>query len=103
MDTFRFLQFKVYKQAKVIYKNIVRVVNSLPKEWQYDLGRQIRRSALSILLNIAEGSAKKSDKELRRYLENALASTNETLAGIDIFSLTTILSLKKFLINFLPN
>lgn len=84
METFRFLNFKVYKQAKVFYKNIVRVINSLPKEWKYDLGIQIRRSTLSIILNIAEGSAKKSDKELRRYLENSIASTNEALAGIDV-------------------
>ncbi len=78
------MNFKVYKQAKVVYKNIIRVVNPLPKDWQYDLGKQIRRSALSIILNIAEGSAKKSDKEFCYCLESSITSTNETLAGMDL-------------------
>lgn len=89
-------KLQIYRQARVFYKDIIRVISLLPKEWQYDLGSQIRRSALSILLNIAEGSAKKSDKELRRYLENTIASANETLAGIDILLNNNLISKEIF-------
>lgn len=44
----------------------------------------MRRAALSISLNIAEGSAKYSDKDFKRYIENALGSTNECAACLDI-------------------
>jgi len=44
----------------------------------------MRRSALSVILNLAEGSAKKSDKDFNRYVKNSLGSINECVAGIDV-------------------
>lgn len=44
----------------------------------------MRRAALSISLNIAEGSAKYSDKDFKRFIENALGSVNESMACLDI-------------------
>ena len=44
----------------------------------------MRRSSLSVILNIAEGAGKDSDKEFNRYLNNSLGSINETAAGIDV-------------------
>jgi len=41
------------------------------------------RAALSIVLNIAEGSGKESDKELKRYFNIAIGSCYELLAGVD--------------------
>jgi four helix bundle protein len=81
--TFRFLNFKVYRDAKSFYREIVLITRKFPRE-HWELGDQIRRSALSVCLNIAEGSGKNSDKEFRRYLDNSLGSVNETAAGIDI-------------------
>lgn len=39
---------------------------------------------MSISLNIAEGSAKYSDKDFKRYVDNALGSSSECVACIDI-------------------
>ena len=83
MKTFRFLDFPVYQEAKKFYKGIIFLTKELPREY-WELGDQIRRSALSVCLNIAEGSAKRSDKDFKRYLENSLGSINETVAGLDI-------------------
>ncbi len=47
---------------------------------------QIRRAALSIVLNIAEGSSKKSDKEFARFLEISIGSVNEVVACLDIMN-----------------
>lgn len=81
--TFRFLNFKVYKDAKDFYHEIVVVIRSFPRGY-WDLGDQLRRSALSVVLNIAEGSAKKSDKDFNRYIKNSLGSINECVAGLDV-------------------
>ena len=81
--TFRFLDFKVYQDSKRFYKEIILISRKFPREF-WELGDQIRRSALSVCLNIAEGSGKNSDKEFNRYLDNSLGSVNETAAGIDI-------------------
>ena len=83
MKTFRFIDFQVYKEAKSFYKEIVQITKTFSKEY-WGLGDQLRRSALSICLNIAEGSAKKSDKDFNRYLENSLGSINEAAACLDI-------------------
>lgn len=81
MKTFRFLDFKVYSDAKVYYKGILVVSESIES---YSFKDQIRRAALSIVLNIAEGSAKNSDKDFARFLEISIASLNEVVACLDV-------------------
>lgn len=81
MDTFRFLQFKVYKDAQDYFK-IILILSERVKN--YSFKDQIRRATLSIILNIAEGSAKKSDIEFARFLEISIGSINEVVACIDI-------------------
>jgi len=84
MKKFRFLEWKVYKDSKELFALILKIVKKLPKEYRFELGSQVIRSALSVSLNIAEGSGKCSDRELNRYINISLGSLNETLAVIDI-------------------
>ena len=60
-----------------------QVVKGFPPE-EYRLANQILRAADSAVLNIAEGSAKVSYKEYRRFLEIARGSLKEAGAGIRI-------------------
>ncbi len=83
MQTFRFLDFAVYQDSKKLYKLVANVTKEFPRLHE-DLVRQLIRAVLSISLNIAEGSAKKSDKDFNRYIENALGSVNESVAALDI-------------------
>ena len=83
MEQFRFLKWRVYHDAKELFSIVLAVVAKLPKEYRFELGSQIIRSALSILLNIAEGSGKHSDKELNRFIEISLGSVYETVAAAD--------------------
>ena len=82
MNIFRFLDFQVYKDSKKFYKSIFQLTKMFPKE-TWDLIDQLRRAALSICLNIAEGCAKKSDRDFARFLSNSLGSVNECVAGLD--------------------
>ena len=80
---FRFLKFKVYQDAKLLHRKVVLVTKKFPQEFYY-LKDQIRRSSLSIILQIAEGSAKRSDKDFNRYVEMGMGSANETSAALDV-------------------
>ena len=83
METFRFRNFPVYQAAKQLFKSIVKLSRGFSRDY-WELADQMRRCSLSICLNIAEGSAKRSDKDFNRYLENALGSVNELMACLDI-------------------
>jgi len=84
MNKFRFLEWNVYKESKQLFSLIVKIINKIPREYRFELGSQIIRSSLSIILNIAEGSGKTSDKELNRFIEISLGSASETLATADV-------------------
>ena len=80
---FRFRNFKVYQDAKLLHKEIVILVNTFPRNYWY-LADHLKRSSLSIVLNIAEGSSKQSDKDFNRYIAISLGSVDETIAGLEI-------------------
>ncbi|MDO8669099.1 MAG: four helix bundle protein [Candidatus Buchananbacteria bacterium] len=82
MDTFRFFQFQVYNDAKDLYKKVLIASEKIKNN--NSLKDQTTRSALSIILNIAEGSAKKSDKDFARYLQISLGSVNELVACLNL-------------------
>lgn len=96
MDKFKFLKWKVYHDAKGLLALILKIVKKIPGEYRYELGSQIIRSALSIVLNIAEGSGKASDKELNRFINIALGSVNETLAGVDVLFGNNLITSEEF-------
>src|SRR3989344_1540270 len=83
MKGFRFLDFNVYKDARFFYSEIVKITAKFPRPY-WELGDQMRRSALSVILNIAEGSAKKSDVDFNRYIKISLGSINECVAALDV-------------------
>ncbi len=82
--SFRFQKFQVYKDAKDFVKVVFESTTRFPSSYQHDLGRQIRNAAISIVLNLAEGSDRGSDKEFNRFIMMSLGSLNEVVAGFDI-------------------
>lgn len=48
------------------------------------MASQVRRAAISILLNLAEGSGRGLNKDFNRFLMISLGSADECVAGLDI-------------------
>ena len=70
-------ELKVWQKAVDFAVAIYVITDSFPKTELYGLVAQIRRSAVSIASNIAEGSERQSDKEFIRYLNIAKGSLAE--------------------------
>jgi four helix bundle protein len=56
------------------------IADQMPRQEDYNLASQLRRAAVSVALNIAEGSTGQSDPEQARFLGMALRSLIETVA-----------------------
>lgn len=67
----------VWQNAVNFVTDLYRVTKSFPKEEVYGLTSQLRRTAISIPSNIAEGAARKGKQEFRQFLYVALASGAE--------------------------
>lgn len=68
---------KVWQQSKDLVSEIYKLTAIFPKEEMYSLTAQIKRSAISIPSNIAEGAARESNKEYIRFLYISLGSLAE--------------------------
>ena len=68
---------KVWKEAMALAKGIYELTRNFPKEETYGLVSQIRRAAVSIPSNLAEGAARNSNKEFIQYLYVSLGSLAE--------------------------
>jgi four helix bundle protein len=72
-----FKKYTVWQDAMQVCKACYELIKHMPDEVRYGLRSQITRAAISIPSNIAEGSARSSDKEFKRFLEIALGSSFE--------------------------
>ena len=75
---------KVYQIAKVIVKDIYKLMKKFPSEERFALCDQIRRAIISVPSNIVEGLSRTSDKEKHNFLNIAYGSLMEALCQLDI-------------------
>jgi len=68
----------VWKMADEMAYEVYVITRKFPKEDIYGLTSQLRRAALSVPTNIAEGYGRQSKKELKQYVNIALGSLAET-------------------------
>ncbi|MFQ6082662.1 MAG: four helix bundle protein [Candidatus Aminicenantia bacterium] len=76
MKTFQDL--KVWQKSHQLVLEIYKITKQFPQEEKFGLVTQMRRSAISIAANIAEGFKRKSDKEYSHFLNMAESSLEET-------------------------
>lgn len=72
-----FRELEVWKDSRKLVKEIYFITKQLPIEEKYGLTSQINRCVVSIPANIAEGSAKYSQKDFVRFLQISLGSAYE--------------------------
>lgn len=68
---------KIWKLGYDFTLKIYKLLDKLPETEKDNVIHQMRRAALSIPLNIAEGSSKRSDKEFLSYINTAYGSAKE--------------------------
>jgi four helix bundle protein len=83
-----FIQLKhksldVYLAVREWTKEVYKISMFLPTEEKFNMVQQIRRAALSVKLNLAEGSTRRSDAERKRYLEISRGSVVEIDAALE--------------------
>jgi four helix bundle protein len=74
----------VYTASRVFVSECYKLTKSLPVDEKFGMISQVRRAALSVYLNIAEGASRKSGAERKRYYEVARGSVIEIDAALDI-------------------
>lgn len=74
----RFEDMKVWQDAQDLAVVIYKTTENFPKQEQYALTSQIRRSASSVSANIAEGFGRSTDKDRTHFYHIALGSLLET-------------------------
>ena len=75
---------KVYNVAFELAMKIFKLTQNFPKEEQYSLTDQIRRSSRSVAMNIREGFAKKRyENVFLRHLSDSIGSSEETRGWLD--------------------
>src|SRR4051812_11009457 len=72
-----FKQLKIWQKGIDLTLNVYSVTNKFPKEEMYGLTSQMRRCAVSIPSNIAEGFKRFHPKEYKQFLHIALGSAAE--------------------------
>lgn len=73
----QYKDLKVWQKAIEIANYVYEITHKYPADEKFGLTSQMRRAAVSIASNIAEGAGKSSSKEFTRYLEMSNASSYE--------------------------
>jgi four helix bundle protein len=74
----------LFQHTKEFVLQCYRISDKLPDRERYSMSQQIRRAALSVHLNLAEGCSRKSNAERMRFMEIARSSLVEVDAALDI-------------------
>ena len=75
---------KVWQESITLVTKIYKVSENFPKHEVYGLSSQIRRAAVSIPSNIAEGAGRKGENEFTRFLYIAMGSLSEVETQLEI-------------------
>lgn len=83
-EIFAYEQLEVYKVARHYVKQIYLLSEKFPSKEDFALTSQIRRAAVSITSNIAEGTSRFSIKDKSHFIEIAYGSLMETYSQLQV-------------------
>jgi len=79
MHQYGFEKLNVWQNSRELTKSIYLLTKSFPQDEKFGIVSQMRRCAISISSNIAEGSSRKTAKDQARFYTIAFSSTIELL------------------------
>ncbi|MBU1090001.1 four helix bundle protein [Patescibacteria group bacterium] len=82
---FDFEKFSVYQKSEQLYIKVLKILSNF--QIDKNIKDQLKRAALSIVLNIAEGAGKYSKKDKKNFYVIAKGSVNECVAIIRILKI----------------
>ncbi len=74
-----FEKLEVWNKSRALVVAIYKIIQQFPSEEKFGLTSQIRRAAVSVSSNLAEGSTRQSAKEKARFYEISYGSLIEIL------------------------
>ena len=77
MHQFSFEKLEVWQLSRNLVNKIYTITNSFPDSEKFGLSNQIRRAALSVSSNLAEGTSRKSSKDQAHFSQIAFSSLME--------------------------
>jgi four helix bundle protein len=72
-----FKKLKAWQKSQDLVEGIYRTTRSFPAAEKYGLSAQMRRAAVSVSANLAEGCGRMGDNEMRRFVRLSLGSLSE--------------------------
>ena len=84
MNRYSYKNLNVYQDAKAFVVAVYKLLDKFPETEKFALCNQIRRAAISVTSNLAEGVSRTSNKEKVHFLEIAYASLIEVDSQLDI-------------------
>jgi len=81
---FSFEKLEVWQMARLMVKKVYQITENFPGKEQFGLTNQMRRAAVSVCANIAEGATRNSAKEQAYFTSIAYGSLLELLSHMII-------------------
>ncbi|HRQ44166.1 MAG TPA: four helix bundle protein [Candidatus Goldiibacteriota bacterium] len=79
-----FKKLIIWRDSISLIKTVYKVADSLPKAEEYNLKQQLKRAAVSVALNIAEGKNRRMGREFLHFLSVSSGSISEVEAILAI-------------------
>lgn len=92
----KFEEIKAWQKARKLTNDIYQICSRNTFNNEFTLKNQLKKASLSIMLNIAEGFARKSDREFKQFLIYAHGSCAEVQSALYIALDQKLLSKKQF-------
>ena len=84
MEFFGYRNLVAYEKAREVVRRLYHVTKAFPKDEVFALSSQMRRAAVSITSNIAEGMTRYSIKDKVHFLEIAYGSLMEVMSQMEV-------------------
>lgn len=84
MEVFSYKKLHVYTKIQNWILMVYALIEKFPNEETYALGDQLRRAAVSVVSNIAEGSSRSSKNEFKHFVEISYGSLMESQCQLEL-------------------